>query len=141
LLTDVEIETITRVLTSPHKTPVVHARVIVNLTNVLLTPISDDRSVLSTAATGPSGSQGPLIISDPLLVDKDPLHYQALKPVFGVSLEDLYARDGCATPYLLQMCFRAVEMFGLDVEGLYRVSGNAGHISNMKAVFDRGELD
>ncbi|KAJ6087033.1 hypothetical protein N7467_005947 [Penicillium canescens] len=59
-----------------------------------------------------------------------------LKPVFGVSLNDLYARDGTAVPFLVYQCFQAVELFGLDMEGIYRLSGSANHISHMKAVFD-----
>ncbi|KAJ5395512.1 uncharacterized protein N7487_009815 [Penicillium crustosum] len=59
-----------------------------------------------------------------------------LKPVFGVSLNDLYARDGTAVPLIVYQCFQAVELFGLDMEGIYRLSGSANHISHMKAVFD-----
>ncbi|KAJ5463484.1 hypothetical protein N7475_008428 [Penicillium sp. IBT 31633x] len=59
-----------------------------------------------------------------------------LKPVFGVSLNDLYARDGTAVPFIVYQCFQAVELFGLDLEGIYRLSGSANHISHMKAVFD-----
>ncbi|KAJ5864425.1 uncharacterized protein N7529_006341 [Penicillium soppii] len=64
-----------------------------------------------------------------------------LKPVFGVSLNDLYARDGTAVPFIVYQCFQAVELFGLDMEGIYRLSGSATHISHMKAVFDNGESD
>lgn len=64
-----------------------------------------------------------------------------LKPVFGVSLEDLYARDGTAVPFLVYQCFQAVELFGLDMEGIYRLSGSATHIQHMKAVFDNGKLE
>ncbi|KAL2866020.1 putative Rho GTPase activator (Rgd1) [Aspergillus lucknowensis] len=59
-----------------------------------------------------------------------------LKPVFGVSLDELYARDGTAVPMIVYQCFQAVELFGLDVEGIYRLSGSANHISQMKALFD-----
>lgn len=62
-----------------------------------------------------------------------------LKPVFGVSLDDLYARDGTAVPFLVYQCFQAVELFGLDMEGIYRLSGSANHINHMKAVFDNGQ--
>lgn len=61
-----------------------------------------------------------------------------LKPVFGVSLEDLYRRDGTAIPMTVYQCIQAVELFGLNVEGIYRLSGNASHIAQMKAVFDNG---
>ncbi|BCS22929.1 putative Rho GTPase activator (Rgd1) [Aspergillus puulaauensis] len=59
-----------------------------------------------------------------------------LKPVFGVSLDELYARDGTAVPMIVYQCFQAIELFGLDVEGIYRLSGSANHISQMKALFD-----
>ncbi|CAG7958692.1 unnamed protein product [Penicillium salamii] len=59
-----------------------------------------------------------------------------LKPVFGISLNDLYARDGTAVPFIVYQCFQAVELFGLSMEGIYRLSGSATHISHMKAVFD-----
>lgn len=63
-----------------------------------------------------------------------------LKPVFGVSLEDLYVRDGTAVPFLVYQCFQAIELFGLDMEGIYRLSGSANHIAHMKALFDNGEF-
>ncbi|RHZ70525.1 hypothetical protein CDV55_104767 [Aspergillus turcosus] len=59
-----------------------------------------------------------------------------LKPVFGVSLEDLYARDGTAVPMIVYQCLQAVELFGLDMEGIYRLSGSANHINHMKSLFD-----
>ncbi|KAL4939061.1 hypothetical protein BDV06DRAFT_199593 [Aspergillus oleicola] len=64
------------------------------------------------------------------------LNLPPLKPVFGVSLDELYARDGTAVPMIVYQCFQAVELFGLDVEGIYRLSGSATHISQMKALFD-----
>ncbi|KAJ5461179.1 uncharacterized protein N7458_002731 [Penicillium daleae] len=59
-----------------------------------------------------------------------------LKPVFGVSLDDLYDRDGTAVPSLLYQCFQAIELFGLNVKGIYRVSGRANYVSYLKALFD-----
>lgn len=59
-----------------------------------------------------------------------------LKPVFGLSLDDLYRRDGTAIPMVVYQCIQAVELFGLNVEGIYRLSGNATHVSRMKALFD-----
>lgn len=62
-----------------------------------------------------------------------------LKPVFGVTLEDLYVRDGTAVPLLVYQCFQAIELFGLDLEGIYRLSGSANHINHLKALFDNGK--
>ncbi|KAJ5937389.1 hypothetical protein N7454_004689 [Penicillium verhagenii] len=73
-------------------------------------------------------------ISHPVSMEKNNL--PPLKPVFGLSLNDLYARDGTAVPFLVYQCFQAIELFGLDLEGIYRLSGSANHINHMKALFD-----
>jgi Rho GTPase-activating protein RGD1 len=44
-----------------------------------------------------------------------------LNPVFGIRLEELYTRDGTAVPMIVYQCIQAVELFGLDVEGIYRL--------------------
>lgn len=59
-----------------------------------------------------------------------------LNPVFGVSLDDLFRRDNSAVPMIVYQCVQAVDLFGLDVEGIYRTSGSAPHIMEMKAMFD-----
>ncbi|KAK2753742.1 hypothetical protein FQN55_000105 [Onygenales sp. PD_40] len=59
-----------------------------------------------------------------------------LKPVFGVSLEELFRRDGTAIPLIVYQCIQGIELFGLNVEGIYRLSGNANHIAQLKAMFD-----
>ncbi len=62
-----------------------------------------------------------------------------LRPVFGVSLEELFGRDGTAVPGIVYQCAQAVDLFGLDTEGIYRTSGSAPHIMEMKALFDHGK--
>jgi len=62
-----------------------------------------------------------------------------LKPVFGMSLEQLFERDGSAVPMVVYQCIQAVDHYGLEVEGIYRVSGTASHINKLKAMFDNGE--
>lgn len=61
-----------------------------------------------------------------------------LRPVFGVSLDNLLKRDGSAIPLVVYQCLQAVELFGLDVEGIYRLSGSAPHVSKLRAIFDNG---
>lgn len=70
----------------------------------------------------------------------DPTHpdVPALRPVFGVSLDDLLKRDGSAIPLVVYQCLQAVELFGLNVEGIYRLSGSAPHVSKLRAIFDNG---
>ncbi|KAJ6444091.1 RhoGAP domain containing protein [Purpureocillium lavendulum] len=60
----------------------------------------------------------------------------ATKPVFGVSLNRLYERDGLAVPMVVYQCIQAVDLFGLGVEGIYRQSGSLNHINKLKGMFD-----
>ena len=63
-----------------------------------------------------------------------------LRPVFGVNLEDLFNRDGSAVPMVVYQCLQAVDLFGLEVEGIYRLSGTASHITKLRSMFDNGML-
>ena len=56
--------------------------------------------------------------------------------MFGVSLEDLFDRDQAAVPLVVIQCILAVDTFGLDVEGIYRLSGTSSHIQRLKSSFD-----
>jgi len=58
------------------------------------------------------------------------------RPIFGVSLNELFIRDQSPVPLVVYQCIQAVELFGLDNEGIYRVSGNANHVAQLKAKFD-----
>ena len=59
-----------------------------------------------------------------------------VRPVFGVDLEELFQRDASAVPMVVYQCMQAVDLFGLDVEGIYRLSGTAAHVQQVKALFD-----
>ncbi|KAK6522104.1 hypothetical protein TWF281_002671 [Arthrobotrys megalospora] len=59
-----------------------------------------------------------------------------VKPVFGVPLEVLLRRDGNAVPIVVIQCMTAVELFGLNVEGIYRQAGATSHIQKIKEIFD-----
>lgn len=62
----------------------------------------------------------------------------ALRPVFGLSLEDLLKRDGSAIPLVVYQCIQAVDLYGLEVEGIYRLSGSSAHVSKLRSIFDNG---
>lgn len=62
----------------------------------------------------------------------------ALRPVFGLSLEDLLKRDGSAIPLVVYQCIQAVDLYGLEVEGIYRLSGSSVHVSKLRSIFDNG---
>jgi hypothetical protein len=61
-----------------------------------------------------------------------------LRPVFGVPLDELLARDDCSVPIIVCQCIQAVDLYGLDVEGIYRLSGEKKHVDRIKAMFDNG---
>lgn len=62
----------------------------------------------------------------------------ALRPIFGLSLEDLLKRDGSAIPLVVYQCVQAVDLYGLEVEGIYRLSGSSAHVSKLRSIFDNG---
>jgi len=62
-----------------------------------------------------------------------------LRPVFGVSLDDLLKRDGSAIPLVIYQCIQAIDLFGLEVEGIYRLSGSSTHVSRLRSIFDVGK--
>ncbi|RPB25752.1 RhoGAP-domain-containing protein [Terfezia boudieri ATCC MYA-4762] len=58
------------------------------------------------------------------------------KPVFGVSLDQLLERDGSAVPIVVYQCIKAVDLYGLNVEGIYRIPGTKQHLVKIKNIFD-----
>lgn len=62
------------------------------------------------------------------------------RPVFGLSLNRLYERDGLAVPIVVYQCIQAVDLYGLAVEGIYRQSGSVNHVNKLKSMFDTGSF-
>lgn len=60
------------------------------------------------------------------------------RPVFGITLSKLFERDGLAVPMVVYQCIQAVDLFGLNVEGIYRLSGSVPHVNKLKNLFDTG---
>ncbi|XP_041421757.1 rho GTPase-activating protein 12 isoform X2 [Xenopus laevis] len=53
-------------------------------------------------------------------------------PVFGSSLTSLCQRENTTVPKFVKMCIDHVEAHGLDIDGLYRVSGNLAVIQKLR---------
>jgi len=83
------------------------------------------------------GQQGPQPL--PGRGEQLPPTSQPGRPVFGVPLEDLLARDGNAVPMVVIQCMQAVDLYGLDVEGIYRTAGANTHVQAIKNIFDNGD--
>uniref|UniRef100_H3DAA7 Rho GTPase activating protein 27 n=1 Tax=Tetraodon nigroviridis TaxID=99883 RepID=H3DAA7_TETNG len=62
--------------------------------------------------------------------------------VFGCHLATLCAQERTTVPRFVEKCIRAVEKReGLDIDGLYRVSGNLAVIQKLRYKADHEELD
>ena len=83
-------------------------------------------------------SQPPTPIMGALQNNNSSTSLPALRPVFGLSLEDLLKRDGSAIPLVVYQCIQAVDLYGLEVEGIYRLSGSSAHVSKLRSIFDNG---
>nr|XP_040047270.1 rho GTPase-activating protein 27 isoform X3 [Gasterosteus aculeatus aculeatus] len=59
--------------------------------------------------------------------------------VFGCHLDTLCQRENNTTPKFMEKCIRTVERRGLDVDGIYRVSGNLAVIQKLRHKADHEE--
>ncbi|XP_063743950.1 rho GTPase-activating protein 15 isoform X2 [Eleginops maclovinus] len=59
--------------------------------------------------------------------------------VFGCHLLTLCEREGSTVPRFVQLCLNAIEKRGLEVDGIYRVSGNLATIQKLRFVVDQEE--
>ncbi|XP_054722206.1 N-chimaerin-like [Uloborus diversus] len=60
-----------------------------------------------------------------------------VKRVFGVDLITLVKAHNTLRPFVVDLCIKETEKRGLDVEGLYRVSGFSDEIEICRMVFER----
>ncbi|GAA98302.1 uncharacterized protein L969DRAFT_93096 [Mixia osmundae IAM 14324] len=57
--------------------------------------------------------------------------------VFGVDLSDQMIRDGVEVPRVLQKCAEVIEAYGLQLTGIYRLSGTTSRIKALKGKLDK----
>lgn len=97
-------------------------------------PVAQNPYSQSDYPRGPAGQATAQQSSGVLYNNSQP----PVNPVFGLTLEDLFRRDGSPVPMVVYQCIQAVDLFGLEVEGIYRIPGTSSHIQQMKALFDSG---
>ena len=56
--------------------------------------------------------------------------------VFGMTLPVLMERDNILVPLIVEQCIAEVEKRGMTEEGIYRLSGNAVGIQELKHLYD-----
>ncbi|GJJ73211.1 Rho GTPase-activating protein RGD1 [Entomortierella parvispora] len=59
------------------------------------------------------------------------------RPIFGCDLAEQLNRDERELPEILVKCSMAIEQFGIDSKGIYRVSGITSATNRLRSSFDR----
>ncbi|ETE71450.1 Rho GTPase-activating protein 27, partial [Ophiophagus hannah] len=59
--------------------------------------------------------------------------------VFGCALQVICDREKSTVPHFVRQCIATVEKRGLDIDGLYRISGNLATIQNLRFKVDHDE--
>ncbi|VFV26062.1 rho gtpase-activating protein 12 [Lynx pardinus] len=59
--------------------------------------------------------------------------------VFGANLANLCQRENGTVPKFVKLCIEHVEAYGLDVDGIYRVSGNLAVIQKLRFAVNHDE--
>jgi len=49
-------------------------------------------------------------------------------------------RDSVEVPKVLEKCAEAIELYGLESMGIYRLSGTTSRVQRLKGALDRGEF-
>ena len=61
------------------------------------------------------------------------------RPTFGVDLAEQMIRDDVDVPPIMLKCCEAIERYGLQSQGIYRISGTMSKITKLKELLDRGQ--
>ncbi|KAH9926242.1 GTPase activating protein [Epithele typhae] len=67
-------------------------------------------------------------------------HLPKARPTFGIDLTEQMARDDVDVPPILEKMCEAIEKYGLDQQGLYRIAGTHLKVNKLKDLLDR-DLD
>ncbi|KAK6992195.1 Rho GTPase activation protein [Favolaschia claudopus] len=59
------------------------------------------------------------------------------RPTFGVDLADQMTRDNVEVPPIMEKCCQAIEKFGIESQGIYRVSGTVTKVANLRQRLDK----
>ncbi|KAF7308512.1 hypothetical protein HMN09_00700300 [Mycena chlorophos] len=62
------------------------------------------------------------------------------RPTFGVDLADQMTRDNVEVPPIVEKCCLAIEKYGIELQGIYRVSGTMTKVASLRQRLDR-DLD
>ncbi|KAG6907142.1 hypothetical protein DXG01_010361 [Tephrocybe rancida] len=64
----------------------------------------------------------------------------AARPTFGVDLAEQMTRDKVELPLILTKCCQAIEKYGIETQGIYRISGMTSKVAKLRQQLDN-DLD
>ena len=67
------------------------------------------------------------------------VHKQLIDSVFGCELQKLCERENTNVPKFLVRFMEHIEARGLDVVGIYRLSGNAASVTKLRYLVEQGK--
>ncbi|KAJ7252767.1 RhoGAP-domain-containing protein [Mycena haematopus] len=59
------------------------------------------------------------------------------RPTFGIDLADQMARDNVEVPAIMEKCCQAIEKYGIESQGIYRLSGTVTKVANLRQRLDK----
>jgi Rho GTPase-activating protein RGD1 len=60
------------------------------------------------------------------------------RPTFGVDLAEQMNRDNVEVPAIVKKCCDAIERYGIQTQGIYRISGTTSKVANLRQRLDKG---
>ncbi|KAJ7155437.1 Rho GTPase activation protein [Mycena crocata] len=87
-----------------------------------LPPLPTHYSEKAHSSPSPNGSNG--------LPDRG-------RPTFGVDLADQMTRDNVEVPPIMEKCCQAIEKYGIESQGIYRLSGTVTKVANLRQRLDK----
>jgi len=59
------------------------------------------------------------------------------RPTFGVDLANQMTRDNVEVPPIMEKCCQAIEKYGIEIQGIYRLSGTVTKVANLRQRLDK----
>ncbi|KAJ7603645.1 Rho GTPase activation protein [Roridomyces roridus] len=59
------------------------------------------------------------------------------RPTFGMDLAEQMARDNVEVPPIMEKCCQAIEKYGIESQGIYRLSGTVTKVANLRQRLDK----
>src|SRR5258708_31457722 len=60
------------------------------------------------------------------------------RPTFGIPLAEQMIRDNMELPKVVEKCCKHIQERGLDIVGIYRLSGTTSKVQKLKTLFNHG---